>query len=145
MSPTASRITPYLVTHFFVEIDGISQAGFRECSSLEIQTEVYEYQEGGLNEFKHKLPGRSACTNITLRYGTSSSLDLWHWYQNVVRGRIERKNISIVLYNTQQEEVMRWNLRSAYPVKWVSPRFFVDKAEVACDTLEIAFQGIEVL
>ena len=42
----ASRIDPYKGFRFRVEIDGIQQGGFAECSGLGSEIQVEEYREG---------------------------------------------------------------------------------------------------
>ncbi|MCC6192607.1 MAG: phage tail protein [Anaerolineales bacterium] len=144
MPVTGSRTDPYLGSHFFVEIDGIDHGGFTECSGLQAETEVTDYVEGGNNGFVHKLPGRTKFSNITLKWGSTDSTALWEWYLNVTRGQVERKDVSVVLYNSEQEEVRRWNLREAYPVKWIGPAFTAATPAVAIETLEITHHGFEV-
>lgn len=143
MSPLAARTDPYVGARFFVEIDGLTHAGFTECSGLEARTEIFEYKEGGLNEYTHKLPGRTTFANLKLKWGMTDSRELWQWYQDVIRGRIERKNLSVVLYNSEQTEVRRWNLRAAYPVRWIGPEFAAAADAVSIETLELAYHGFE--
>jgi phage tail-like protein len=144
MPETAKRVDPFISCKFHVQIDNIEQASFTECSGLQVETEVYEYQEGGFNEYVHKLPGRSKVSNVTLKRGVTDSNELWEWYQNIVRGDIKRKNVSVVLYDQAGSEVMRWTFVGAYPVKWVGPTFKSDDNTVAIETLELAHQGIEL-
>ena len=142
--PLASRTDPYLGAHFFVEIEGVDQGGFTECTGLQAEVEVIDYQEGGNNGFIHKLPGRTKFTNVVLKHGLVDSTDLWDWFQDVSRGDCERKDVSVVLYNDEQVEVRRWNLREAFPSKWVGPAFNATNAAVAIETLELAHHGFEV-
>jgi len=143
MPTTAARRDPYQSFHFFVEIEGINCAGFTECSGLEITTETFEYKEGGLNTYTHQLPVRTSFGAITLKRGLTDTAELWDWYLNVVRGRVERKNLSIVQYSSQREEIKRWDLKGAYPVKWVGPKLgAAGKKDVSIETLEIAHQGL---
>ncbi len=142
--PLASRNDPYLGAHFFVEIDGVDQGGFTECTGLQAEVEVADVQEGGNNGYIHKLPGRTKFTNVVLKYGVTDSSDLWEWFQGVTRGDVERKDVSVVLYDSEQTEVRRWNLREAFPSKWIGPAFNADKQAVAIETLEIAHHGFEV-
>jgi len=142
--PLASRTDPYLGARFFVEIDGIDQGGFTECTGLQAEVEVTDYQEGGNNGYVHKLVGRTKFTNIVLKRGVTDSSDLWDWFQDVSRGEIERKDVSVVLYNSVQEEVRRWNLREAFPAKWVGPAFNATTPAVAIESLELAHHGFEV-
>jgi phage tail-like protein len=142
--PLATRTDPYLGARFFVEIDGVDQGGFTECTGLQAEVEVTDYQEGGNNGYSHKLVGRTKFTNVVLKRGVTDSSDLWDWFQSVSRGEIERKDVSVVLYNSVQEEVRRWNLREAFPAKWVGPAFNATTPAVAIETLELAHHGFEV-
>ena len=144
MPATGSRTDPYLGSHFFIEIDGVDHGGFTECAGLQVETEVTDYAEGGNNGYVHKLPGRTKWTNLTLKWGTTDSVALWEWYQKVTQGQVERKDVSVVLYNSGQEEVRRWNLREAYPVKWIGPSFTASAPAVAVEALEITHHGFEV-
>lgn len=142
--PLAARKDPYLGSHFFVEIDGVDQGGFTECTGLQAEVEVIDYQEGGNNGFIHKLAGRAKFSNVVLKSGVTDSSELWKWFQDVSRGDIQRKDVSVVLYNDVQEEVRRWNLRQAFPAKWVGPAFNATAPAVAIETLELAHHGFEV-
>jgi len=144
MPTTGERRDPYQSCYFFVEIEGINCAGFSECTGLDITTETFEYKEGGLNTYTHKLPVRTSFSNITLKRGLTDTTELWDWYLSVVRGNVERKSISIVQYSSSQEEIKRWDLKDAYPVKWVGPKFQVasSKIAVSIEQLEIAHHGL---
>lgn len=142
--PLASRTDPYLGARFFVEIEGVDQGGFTECSGLQAEVEVTDYQEGGNNGYIHKMAGRTKFTNVVLKRGVTDSTALWDWFQEVSRGKIERKDVSVVLYNSEQEEVRRWNLREAFPTKWVGPAFNATTPAVAIESLELAHHGFEV-
>jgi len=144
MPDLGSRTDPYLSSGFFVEIDGITHAGFTECTGLQVETDVFQYKEGGLNDYTHKLAGRSSFSNVVLKWGIVDDQALWSWYQDVIRGKIQRKNLSIILYDSEQSEVKRWNLREAYPVKWIGPSFNAGQQQVGIETLEIAYHGFEM-
>jgi phage tail-like protein len=143
-------VDPFATFKFHVEIGDIKEAAFDECSGLEMATDVFEYQEGGLNEYAHKLPGRTKLSNVTLKRGFAVSNELYKWYQemeqNLLTGQpITRQQVSITLYSTaDQSEVMNWTLNDAFPVKWVGPAFKVGEAAVAIETLELAHHGITV-
>jgi phage tail-like protein len=145
---TARRVDPFATFKFHVEIGDIKEAAFSECSGLEMTTDVFEYQEGGLNEYSHKLPGRTKLSNITLKRGFATANELYNWYleieQDLLTGKsITRKQVTITLYSTAtQEELMRWTLNDAFPVKWTGPAFKAGEAEVAIESLEFAHHGI---
>ncbi len=141
MPGTGERTDPYPAYTFFVEISGIVQASFSECSGLEASIEVQEYSEGGLNSYVHKLPGRVKYADLTLKHGTAGSDDLWKWFQDVAQGKVERKNISIVLYDPAGNEVRRWSFAGAYPIRWTGPELRAGEGKVAIDTLVLVHQG----
>src|SRR5262245_52571609 len=119
MSDTqAKRPVVYPGSRFLIEARGITEGLFSECSGLQAETEIFEWEEGGLNEYRHRLPGRVKYTNLVLKRGVALK-DLWEWYLDTARGTITRKQLSIVLYSYQGEPEMRWNIDGALPIKWV--------------------------
>ena len=54
---TADRADPYSAFNFRVEIDGITVAGFSECSGLTTETDHIEYRTGAEDITVRKLPG----------------------------------------------------------------------------------------
>ena len=145
---TAQRVDPFATCKFHVEIGNIKEAAFSDCSGLEIATDLFEYQEGGLNEYSHKLPGRTKLSNVTLKRGFAKSNELYNWYlemeQNLLQGKsITRQQVTITLYSTSVEkELMRWTLQDAFPVKWVGPAFKAGEAATSIEVLEFAHHGI---
>ena len=139
---TAKRKDPFRNFNFLVEIGGITQAGFTDCSGFGATTEPTEVNEGGLNGFSHKLPGRTKQSNITLKWGMTDSRDLYNWYRDIVNGRIKRYSGSIIVLDLEGQEKARWDFTDAWPTKWDGPDFSAKGAEVAIETLEIAHHGI---
>lgn len=140
--PVGDRNDPYRNYNFVVELDGIARAGFRECSAIDSTSDVVEYREGNEGLTTRKLPGLVKYANITLKWGVTDDASLWEWRQQVMDGKVERKNGSIVLLNDLGEEKLRWNFREAFPVKWIGPAFNATSNEVAIETLEITHEGI---
>lgn len=136
----ADRVDPYRGFNFRVEIDGIQEAGFRECSGLDATTDPVDYREGTYPNHVRKLTGLNKFSPITLKRGITDSKTLWEWRQTVISGKTVRKNLSIILFNEAQEEKLRWNLREAWPSKWTGPSFNATSNEVAIETLEIVHE-----
>ncbi len=130
------------VSHFYVDVQGLVVAAFHDCSGLNGEIEVETYQEGGLNSFEHKLPGRTKFGNVTLKMGMTTSMELWDWFESISRGDFQPKNISIVACYHDGREAARWNLVSAYPVRWEGPSLSATDASIAVHTLELAHHGI---
>jgi phage tail-like protein len=135
----------YTTSRFYVMIDGTAQAVFTEVSGLQIETEVQEYAEGGNNGFVHRLPGRTRVGNITLKRGLTGSNELFKWYMQIASGqKIDRRNISLVMYDVAGVELLRWNFLMAYPVKWIGPQFEATGNAAAIETLELAHAGLQM-
>src|SRR5262249_43440309 len=131
----------YANYRYYVEIDKIPHAIFTQVSGLQIETEVQNYEEGGNNVFVHRLPVRTKMGNLVLKRGITSSNEFLTWYMEVVSGKITRRNLSVVMYDTKGEELLRWDFLNAYPVKWVGPELASDAAKTAVETLELAHDG----
>jgi phage tail-like protein len=128
---------------FYVQVDGWTQAVFTEVSGLAMEMAVEDVEEGGLNGFVHRLPGRVKTSNLTLKRGLTNSNDFLKWTREVSVGTITKKNISVILYNLNGTESMRWEFLQAYPVKWSGPQFKADDNAVAVETLELAHEGMK--
>ena len=140
---TGTRVDPYRNFSFLVEIDGITQAGFSDCSGFGASTDPIEYREGGETKTVRKLPGLTKYTNITLKWGLTDSRELYNWYRDVVNGKIERKSGSIILLDLEGNEKVRWNFFEAWPTKWDGPDFTAKGNDVAIETLELVHERIE--
>jgi phage tail-like protein len=143
MAQTGQRVDPFRNFNFLVELDGIAQASFTECSGLGSTTEVIENREGGDNVTVRKLPGKHSYPDISLKSGLTDSTELWDWRQQIVDGNIVRKNGSIVVYDlANSTEVARWNFVRAWPTKWEGPSFSAKGNDIAIDTLVLAHEGL---
>jgi phage tail-like protein len=143
MAQTGQRVDPYRNFNFLVELDGIAQASFTECSGLGSTTEIIETREGGDNTTVRKLPGKTSFSDITLKWGLTVSTELWEWRQQIVDGDVVRKNGSIVVFDLDNHtEVARWNFVSAWPTKWEGSAFSAKGNDIAIDTLILAHEGL---
>jgi phage tail-like protein len=141
--PPAARKDPYSSFRFRVEIDGVTAAGFSECSGLSSETDVIEYRNG-IDATTRKLPGLRKFSNIVLKRGITTDRQLWDWYKKVLDGAVQRNDGSIVLLDEKGQEVLRWNFHHGWPCKYEAPSFHATGSEVAIETLEIAHEGFEL-
>jgi phage tail-like protein len=144
----AGRKDPFSAFNFQVDIEGVTVAGFSECSGITLETDIIEYRTGDPKEDDitvRKLPGLKKFTNIALKRGYTDSKELWEWRKKVMDGKTERKSGSIVLLNEAREEALRWNFYEGWPSKWEGPSFNAKNNEVAIETLEIAVEKIELM
>jgi phage tail-like protein len=126
---------------FEVKIDGVEIGSFTACEGLSAEYEIFEYQEGGLNAYVHRLPGRLMYSTIKLTRPvdeTSGSLAAWFSRQ---QQSVERKTASITAFDAKGNQLARWNLAGLYPARWTGPTFSSDGGAVAKETLELAHNG----
>ena len=140
---TSLAIDVFPQNSFWVEIEGMLDAYFTECSGLTVNTEVMTVREGGLNNHVHQLPVRTSFNNLVLKTGYTMSNKLWEWYQKTINGKIEFKNISILLYLDSKPgvAVKRWEIEAAYPIKWNGPQFNSSTNELMVESIEVAFRS----
>ena len=129
---------------FAVQIEGITEAMFTECTLPTLEVEVYQQPEGGLNDAVHQLPGRVKAGKITLKRGITNSSELLAWYMAVARGQIVPRKVSVVMYDSLGEEVLRWNFVGAFPTRWTGPAFSSGASQIGIETLELCYQGMDV-
>ncbi len=135
---------PYRAYNFKLEIQGVTQGHFTECSGLGIKVHAIKYREGGNNQVVHSLNGPVEYADITLRYGLTSSAELWQWFMSAVKGKVERKNVSILLLDSDGvTEVMRWNLIGAWPAQWQGTPLDAMGREAAIETLTLMFETLD--
>jgi phage tail-like protein len=138
-----ARVDPLRNFRFKLEIDGIQQAGFSECSGFGSNVEVIEYREGGDASTVRKLPGKISYPDITLKWGVTNSRELYDWHLAVVNGTVDRRNGSIVLQDDAGEEKVRWNFFAAWPSKYDGPDFNAKGNDVAIDSLTVSCERLE--
>jgi phage tail-like protein len=139
----ADRHDPYLSFQFAVEIDQKIVAGFSEVSGLDFESVVETFREGGVIGAERQLVGPTRFpSRIVLKRGITDTSVLWSWHQEITRGRVTRKAVSVVLRDSAGQEKLRWSFRDAAPVRWVGPQFRASNAEVAVESLELVHKGM---
>ena len=136
---------PYRNFRFRLEIEGITQAGFREVTVPDSTQDVVEYREGDDTPTPRKLSGLVKYGNVSLKWGMTESLEVYNWRKEVAeRGAKEnRKNIAVVLIDEAGEDAGRWEFERAWPTKYDAPDFNATGNEIAIESLEIAHEGME--
>jgi phage tail-like protein len=140
----ASLNNPYPAFNFLVVIDGVTKAGFSECSGISITTEVIKYRTGAEDPSPRKVEGQTEYGNITLKRGMIQDKGLWEWRKRVLDGQTLRASGSITLRDTMGNDKVRYAFSNAWPTKLEGPAFNAKNNEVAVETLEMAVEKVEV-
>ena len=136
-------IDPYRAYNFKLEIQGITEGHFTSCSGLGVKVQVIRYREGGTSQIVHCIPGPVEYADITLRYGLTASHEIWDWLLAAVVGKVERKNVSILMLDSSgSSEMMRWDLINAWPAEWRGAPLDALNREIAIETLTLVYETL---
>ena len=133
---------PYGAFRFRVEILGLQVGGFSDVAGLEREVQVEDFREGGVNDHTHKLATVTKYPNLTLKRGLADKTELWQWHQDVVNGRIQKRQINLVLIDYAGKDTWRWVFEKAYPVKWSGATFNAATSAVLVESIEFAHDGV---
>lgn len=139
------RVDPVSGFRFSIEVGKTVKGWFTECSGLTVTRKTEDRKEGGVNNYVHKLPGRIEYGQISLKHGLAGN-ELWDWFQaGLYDGKVDRRNVTITLYNTDRKKIRKWNLKDAYPVKWTGPTLNSAGNDAVIETLELVHHGLEMV
>ncbi len=139
------RKDPFRSWRYLVEINGIVQAGFTEASIPDSSQDPVEYREGNEPPTVRKIPGLIKYGNITLKWGTTDSLELYKWRKLVEQGKMKdaRRNMAIIVLDEEGNPAARWEFREAWPTKYDAPDLNATGGDMAVENLEIVHEGME--
>lgn len=144
-NPGMDNVRAIANSFFYVEIPGLSIV-FKEVSGLQIETEVFDYREGGVNDFIHRLPGPTKSGNIVLKRGMAETQEFMNWYKKILNGNIECKDVTISMHQLEVgKPIVKWRVIDAWPCKWSGPNFVAGDNVLAVESLELAHSGLECL
>jgi phage tail-like protein len=139
---SGARNDPFMAFRFLVTFDNLPKGGFSSCSGLQMETEVLDFIEGGVNSHTWKFATRSKQTNLTLKRGIVNKV-LWDWYYDITVGKMKFQNVTVaVMDSAGAQPVIEFQLLQAFPVKWIGPELDAAQNNVAVETLELAHQGL---
>src|SRR3954451_10829618 len=133
---------------FVVDVDGETIGRFSEVNGLELTIEVETIEEGGQNDFVHKLPGRITWPNITLKRGITQTDNLMTWIRKSAGEDFEgadhtltRSTFGITMLSSSGSSLRSSSVEGAFPVSWKGPQFTASSDDVLTEELEIAHHG----
>jgi phage tail-like protein len=131
----------------------LGDGAFQDCTGLEIELDVQNYQEGGRNDGVIQRVGRGKYQNIVLKrgmfYGDDGSVnaDLWKWMQDVVTGvrPVARYDGVIEVMSVGDEVAATWVFERGLPARIRGPELNAKTGEVAIEELHIAHEGLRLV
>ncbi|MBI1205831.1 MAG: phage tail protein [Azospirillum sp.] len=140
------RTHPFRGYNFQVEIDGLSQISFRECSGLTFDAEPVEYREGSDKHLHvRKYHGLRKFANIQLKRGISTDVKLYDLFYEVLNGTAKRRNGAIILTDELQAPQLRWTFFNAYVSKFEGPTLNATSNDIAVEMIELCVERVELV
>ncbi len=147
---------PLVANHFFLEVDGEVVSQLSEISGLDVELEVSDIQQQLANGqyaqrkafSKPKWTGEMSVKRLAPVDATQDAL--WKWF-NTIRDKgmsinnlsAERKNGSVVIYDSTLKEVSRWNFYNAWPSKISNDSFTVGGNDPISETVTVQYEKLE--
>jgi len=143
----ADREDPLVAFKFGLEIEGKLSGFFTTVGGIGSESEVVEHKIVNPDTGEtiiQKIPGRLTWTEVTLKRGVTSSIDVWQWRQEVVDGKVDdaRTNCSIIAFNQANEEIARWNFDMAWPSKVTGPDMDSGGTDYMVEEMTIVHEGM---
>lgn len=133
----------------------LGTGAFQECSGLEIEMDIQEYQEGGRNNGTVRRVGRARYQPILLKRGLFFRKDgagqvnpeLWHWMQRILNGErpVPRYDGMVHVMGADNTVRATWMFERGLPAKIRGPELNARTGEVAIEELTIAHEGLRLL
>jgi phage tail-like protein len=129
--------------NFNLIINNVNSGHFVAASGFDVLVDKILYREAGLNQIVRAIPGRVTYSSVTLRYGLTTTTELWDWLMSAVNGQVSRRNVTIaMLDSTGSNTVLRWKLANAWPEQWHGAPLDALSRELAIETLVLAHDGL---
>jgi phage tail-like protein len=115
-----------------------------EVSGLDATFDEVEYRNGAdAGIVKHKQHGLITYSNITLKRGSTDSIDWFNFIFKQTEAGTKRVTLTIELLDDDQTTKAKWEVKEAWPVKWTGPDLNSTSSEVAFESIEICNEGIK--
>jgi len=131
---------------FALECGGVQLVTFQKCEGFGTETEIIEFKEATPDgkQIIRKVPGLPKWTDLKVTRRVDSNKELWKWRKMVVDGNIDeaRRDCSIVIKDSMDTEVARWNITAAWPSNWEGPGLDAAGNEIAVEVCTITHEGL---
>jgi phage tail-like protein len=138
------REDPLVGFMFQLDLQGQVTGYFTECSGLGSEHEVVEHKVVGKDgrEITMKIPGRLKWSDLTLKRGITTDMQIWEWRKMVEDGQVKsaRKNGSITMLDREYNPAAQWDFTAAWPSKVSGPTPKADSNEIGVEEMTIVFE-----
>lgn len=146
---------PLVSQNFFLEIDGAIVTILSSVSGLDVEMDVVTMQQAGpsgkVQTVKTLGQANKAgdLTMIRMAAPDMSSDKMWEWF-NTIRDKgfsldnrgAERKNGSIVIYDSSNAEIARFNFTNGWPSKISTDQLSVESNDPVKETITLTIESL---
>ena len=155
------EITTTPASRYYVEFDGITQAQIKSMAQISYEGKVtgnakpIGSSKGGIHDRQTTSGGYDSNPSMTLEvylsdHELSASAQIYRWFQECLppseggfgRWSQNRRNGSVVVYDPNGNEILRWNLERAWPKKYSVSDADVTGQDLAVETFELVAERI---
>lgn len=147
---------PIIAQNFFLEIDGQVITMLSGVSGLDLEVEVASMQQigkDGKSQTVKTLAGRNKAPDLSLTrmaVPDATKDDMWKWFNDIREKGImladrtnQRKNGSVVIYDSTHTEIARFNFFNGWPSKIATDAFSVDSNDPVKETITLTVERLE--
>lgn len=142
--------------NFFLEIDGQVVTMLSSVSGLDVEVDVVTQTQTGPGGKTQLVKTRGTATKVSdislVRMAPADAMSdaMWKWFRDIsTKGMVNksrtsnRKNGSIVMYDSANTEIGRFNFYNGWPSKISTDQLSVDSNEAVKETITIVCERIE--
>ena len=148
-------VDPIIAQNFFLEIDGEVVTILASVSGLDVEMEVATTQQVGKNgqsQTVKTLAGRNKAGDLTLtRLAPPDATQdkLWGWFNDIRDKGMKlsdrtsnRKSGSIVMYDSSNAEIARFNFTNGWPSKIATDQLSVESNDPVKETITLTVESL---
>ncbi len=119
---------------------------FQKVSGLSVEVETESIREGGQNTYTQKLPTGIRQGNLILERGmvVGSPLNI-EFNASLSLFKFLTSNVLVTLLSEDQSPLAAWLFMKAWPVKWSTSDLNATEPALVIDTMELAYQRMQIL
>jgi phage tail-like protein len=147
---------PLIATNFFLEIAGSVVSALSEVSGLDLELETADVlqrsEKGHLVQNKtYSKPKMTGELTVKRHAPLDAEADpMWKWFMKIREKGMsianrggERKDGSVVIYDTTMTEIARWNFYHAFPTKISQDSLTIGSNEPINETITLVHEKLE--
>ncbi len=137
---------PLIGFKYSLDIAGKVTGYFTECSGLDIEYDPVELK--AVNEKGVPIiiqqPGRIKYSDITLKRGITSNLDIWDWRKEIEEGNVDSARVSgtVTMHSEAGDPIAMWHFERGWPSKVTGPQVKSDSNEYGVEELVIVHERL---